>query len=222
MNIKFSPAPDGKPLYLIDLDIDRKIIEELKDENWVPITPTHLDDYYTKRNRIDGSLKGSIVNELSKYIHSNKFKKIILDLVWKDIIFQHKWGPRLNYEKIDNITKTEFSYSKDIPGFSTDFHLENRSQIAFGMIYFMEHDDPKCSTYFYQNELREHEFRIPTGLGKGWLCINTHWGWHEGWNKSDNDRFSSSLNLCFDMFNSGVVQPNDATLQYIRGESTQI
>jgi hypothetical protein len=221
MNIKFTPVEQGHCLYYIDMEVDPSMLSELKNQNWVSITPTHLDEYYTKRQRIDGNLNGSIVNSMSTYMHS-EFKKVIINLIWKDIMFQHKWGPRLNYDKLDKITKSEFGFNKDLPGFSTDFHLENRSQIAFGMIYFMEQDIPECSTYFYTSESKNNPIRIPTGMGKGWLCVNTHWGWHEGWNNSNNDRYSSSLNFCLDMFNDGPVTENDATIKYIRGESGTI
>lgn len=222
MNIKFTPDPSGRPLYFIDFDIDEKILEELKQENWKSITPTHLDDLYTKRQYIDGDAKGKLVNEVCQYMWSPEFKKTLLDLVWKDFMFQNKWGPRLNYEKLDDITIAEFQIHKDKPGFSTDFHLENRSQIAFGMIFFMHGDDPDRSTYFYQTENRDSPMQMPSGMGKGWLCVNTHWGWHEGWNKTTEDRYSASINFTFDMFTSGAVTPDDPTIKYIRRESDTI
>jgi hypothetical protein len=222
MNIKFIPDPFGKPLYYIKLDVDESILEELKQESWVSITPTHMDDFYTKRHRIDGYLKGQEVVKVAEYLRSAEFKQILLDLVWKDMMFQHKWGPRLHYDKINDITITEFGFDKDSPGFSTDLHLENRCQIAFGKIFFMTEDREDSSSYFYSSEHRDDPTRVPTGMGLGWLCINTHWGWHEGWNKSNQDRYSSSFNFTFDMFHTGYVRKDDPTIKYIRGESDTI
>lgn len=222
MNITFTPCPDGRPLYFIDLEVNSQILEELKQENWVSITPTHMDDLYTKRHRLDGNITGQHVIDVSQFTRSSEFKKTLLDLVWKDIMFQHKWGPRLNYDKINNITITEFGFNKDLPGFSTDLHLENRCQIAFGMIYFMTEDAKDRSTFFYRTANKNDPIRIPTGMGKGWLAINTHEGWHEGWNQSNEDRYSASLNFTFDMFHEGHVKSDDPTIKYIRGESDQI
>jgi hypothetical protein len=221
-NVTFTKDPEGRPIYYINLEIDNTILEELKEENWVPITATHLDDMYTKRHRINGSPKGKLVASVMNYFLSPEFKETMVDLVWKDKMFQHKWGPRLSIEKIKKMTTVEYGYDMDVPGFSTDLHVENRCQIAFGKIFFTEEDNENISSYFYETKFRESGLRMPTGMGIGWLCINSENGWHEGWNKGTEKRYSSSLNFAFDIFNDGHVTADDATIKYTRGESEEI
>jgi len=224
MNITFTLDPNNRSIYYINLEVSPEILEELKQENWVPITPTHLDEYYTKRHRLDDGygIKGLLVRKVYTFMRSSEFKKTMLDLIWKDMTFQHKWGPRLNYEKINNCTIVEFGFDKDCPGFSTDLHLENRCQIAFGKIFFVPEDAENKSSYFYRTINRDDPLRVPVGMGLGWLCVNTHEGWHEGYNASEEDRYSSSINFTFDIFNNGHVKSDDATIKYIRGEAASI
>ena len=222
MKVTFTPDPNGLPLYLVDLEVGDQLLDELKQENWVSITPTHNDDAYTKRNRIDGAIKGKQVIEVSQFMRSPEFKKLVLDTVWKNKMFQHKWGPRLNYKKLNKATITEFGFNKDQPGWCTDLHLENRCQIAYGMMYFIPQDSEERSTYFYSTKNRDNPWRFPTGMGKGWLLINTDEGWHEGWNRGTEEKYTASFNFTFDIFHEGRVKADDATIKYIRGESDQI
>ena len=183
-------------LYRVNIDATQ-IKQELPDQPWRKEEPywradENLERYHLeKHDAVTGTPKICL-----DYFHSTEHKSRLLDLLFASEKFNMLWGwpNRTEFEKVTTV------YSKfvlDKPGYYTDFHADSHKQIAFGMIYFIEGDDPSQSTYFYSDKLKQQTTRIPTGMGQGWLVINNNDAWHEGGNKSTQDRYCLQFGLNF-------------------------
>lgn len=103
--------------------------------------------------------------------------------------FQSHWG--LDYkEQIINNTKTSCYFICDKPGFSTGTHIDNKTQVCTGMLFFNSTDDVEHSTTFYTSPSGDNPVRISSKYGNGWYAANTYSNYHIGANTSLRNRYS--------------------------------
>ena len=201
MNLEFTSVTDI--LYTIDCDdktILNQIFLQLPTAPWLfcppadgnPKNAVDIIDYN------DNSLLSAEMQTFESWIHSQDFKQQILNLLFANSEFMHQWGqPRRDL--FDRLTVLRAGWVRTPPDFANySWHLDNRSQVAFGMIYFIQGDDPGQSTYFDTVPNTPHQ-RIPTGLGQGWFVINHQRALHCAMNDTDQYRhclkFTLNLNV---------------------------
>jgi hypothetical protein len=125
---------------------------------------------------------------------SQDFKQQLLDLLFANSEFMDIWG-QPQRKRFDAVTRVSADWTRTPPRLTNySWHLDCRSQVAFGMIYFIPGDDPRQSTYFDTVPNTPHQ-RVPTGLGRGWLVINHHRARHCAVNDTDQYRYCLKFTL---------------------------
>ena len=161
-------------------------------ENWEPNSTaygqTDFNNRYTIRNINDPNFK-TVVD----YFFTMEFKDSIVDALYSAPLFAGYWS--IGPDKMKSITKTFGTAVQDRPGHTTALHLDNRLLVATGMCYLIDGDDEQQSTIFYTDDKYSNPLRMHTGWGKGWLAANMHDSWHEGFNRSNNNRHSILFGL---------------------------
>lgn len=182
-----------------DLPYD-KILESLSEEIWEPESVGLMKGYrqYAKRYTINGSKRQNsissnpILKDITDYLRSDIFKNYVIDKLY-ETDFRKWWG--LDKETMKNITSSWGAFVKDSPNTRVALHLDNRTLVATGMIYFIQDHQKNQQTTFYKTENKDDPLEIPTGLGKGWIAANSYNSWHEGINFSTVDRYSALIGI---------------------------
>jgi hypothetical protein len=120
---------------------------------------------------------------------SEAFKQQIINILYQDSVFRGCWkNPSVT--KINNMTTLDAIYIRTPARYlEHPWHTDDIQQVAFGMIYFTDQDNPLCSTWFDTGNPR-YLLRIPSGPGQGWMCINSNEARHCGMNDTDQPRYS--------------------------------
>ena len=124
----------------------------------------------------------------------------LLEEISKFPNFVEHWGLADINDLVKNV-KTTCHFVCDKPGYTTGVHLDCKSQVCTGMLFFNKEDDLKQSTTFYTSPNKDNPIRISSEYGNGWFSANTYWGHHIGGNNSSRDRYAlifiSNLNLTY-------------------------
>lgn len=171
---------------------------ELDNEDWIP----HGEIGEVGNNPWPGTRykvlrpkeENQRLTELWHYVCSDWLKKTFIQWMYaniRNIDIDWDWKP----ENMYNSCHIHGEFTKDMPGFVNDIHTDYRKLVSTGMIYLSAGDNPDISTYFCDNLERKNQFRIPSGMGDGWWHANGNDTWHEGWNKTDQPRYSILLAL---------------------------
>ena len=174
------------------------LMPELENEDWIP----HGDLGEVGNNPWPGMRfkvtrpkeENRRLSELFDYTCSDWLKKAFIEWMYKyipNINVDWDWHPENMYKSCH----LHGEFTKDMPGFVNDIHTDYRKLVATGMIYFSRGDDPNISTYFCDDLERKNQFRMPSGMGDGWWHANGNDTYHEGWNRTDQPRYSMLLGL---------------------------
>ena len=107
----------------------------------------------------------------------------------KHHVFQETWG--LDYaDQIINNTTLSCHFICDKPGYNTDVHIDARTQVCTGMLFFNSVDDADQATTFCTNYRGDNPLRMSSKYGTGWYMANTHDGWHIGANNTQRNRYA--------------------------------
>jgi len=183
----------------LELPFDRaQIIQELDDEAWVPhgeISPVGHNPWPGMRFKcLRPQWKNQALTGVSRYFGSVEFKRQAIDWMYQEYHgIDVTWG--MSADEMCRRSRTHIEFTKDMPGFVNDIHTDYRQLIATGMIYFSDHDTPDLSSYFYTDQHRSNPTRMTTAFGDGWWHMNNYDTWHEGWNRTDQVRYSGLLGL---------------------------
>lgn len=122
------------------------------------------------------------------------FKRQLLSVLFANQEFLMNWGmPELEY--FDQLTQLTASWVCTPANYvNHPWHIDNRSQVAFGMVYFTEQDNVLHSTWFDTGQYG-HLLRVPSAPGQGWMVVNTDQARHCGMNATDRVRYSFKFNL---------------------------
>lgn len=175
-----------------------QIIHELESEEWVPhgmVAPVGHNPWPGTRFKcLQPKWENQALTHISNYFNSDVFKRRMINWMYEHYqSIDVTWG--MSAEEMFNKSLTHIEFTKDLPGFVNDIHCDYRRLIATGMIYFSEVDNPDLSTYFYDTKDRVNPIRMSTNFGDGWWHMNYHNTWHEGWNRTDQVRYSGLLGL---------------------------
>lgn len=183
----------------LELPFERaQIIQELDSEDWVPhgdVAPVGHNPWPNTRYKcLRPQWEHQALTAVSRYFGSVEFKRQAIGWMYQEYHgIDVTWG--MSAEEMCRRSRTHIEFTKDMPGFVNDIHTDYRQLIATGMIYFSEHDTPDLSSYFYTDQNRSNPTRITTAFGDGWWHMNNYDTWHEGWNRTDQVRYSGLLGL---------------------------
>jgi hypothetical protein len=179
----------------LDLDVDySRLIEILEKESWVPDRGAYGQGDFVSRYYLEwDKISDPVLKDLQDWSCSDSFRRCIIDRLYSEPAFAGHWS--IDPDTMFRITASSGRFLKDLPGFGAGVHLDNRLQVAAGMIYFINGDDADQSTVFYIDQNKNSPLRIHTGHGQGWIAANMHDSWHDGWNRSDQTRYSMILSL---------------------------
>lgn len=194
---------DAKFVYLKDfvfqLELDHgfeknQIINDFQNEEFEEPPGAYGQTGFSLRRDVeDKKIKSPRLQIISDYFRSDIFKKLMIDTFYSRSGFAGNWA--ISPERMFEITVSLGNIVCDKPGHNTNIHLDNRCLVAAGMCYFSEQDDPDISTYFFDTKERTNPIRIPTNFSTGWLAANMHDSWHDGYNKSNYDRYTVMYGL---------------------------
>jgi len=141
-------------------------------------------------------------NDLRTYCHDIKspILKEIFDSVVKHIplllaemsdqpVFQEKWSFDYKGQILNNVT-TDCFFVCDKPGYNTDIHIDCRTQVCTGMLFFNKVNDTDQITKFYTTHNKDNEICMSSEYRKGWYAANTHDCWHLGVNNTNRNRYA--------------------------------
>ena len=183
----------------LELPFERaQIIQELDSEDWVPhgeVAPVGHNPWPNTRYKcLRPQWKHQALTAVSRYFGSVEFKRQAIDWMYQEYHgIDVTWG--MGAEEMCRRSRTHIEFTKDMPGFVNDIHTDYRQLIATGMVYFSDHDTPDLSSYFYTDQNRSNPTRMTTAFGDGWWHMNNYDTWHEGWNRTDQVRYSGLLGL---------------------------
>jgi hypothetical protein len=130
-----------------------------------------------------------LLQEILKFVSSDLVKKQVIDQLYKDFPNISNTWEGWDSSTMFNVTLWGGQFLKDSPGYRLEKHLDTRLQIATGLIYFTEKDDANWTTTYYTDQYGKDALRIENNFCDGVLHINDHDTWHEGWNRSNCDRY---------------------------------
>ena len=184
-------------VYSVNLDLGctyDEIIQDLSNESWTPDRGAYGQGDLVERYYIEwDQIKNPRLQRIQDYACSDGFRRSVIDRLYSEPLFAGHWS--IGPNEMFHATASSGRFLRDRPGYHCGLHLDNRLQVASGMIYFANGDDESISTTFYTTEARRDPVRIPTGFGAGWIAANMHDSWHDGWNRGDHDRYSMLLSI---------------------------
>lgn len=169
---------------------------ELEQEDWRPYgmeTAVKHDAWTGKRYKVHRP-KGQRLCAIQDFFAQDSTRDYVIDCLYRDKeILQINWQMYPWRMSMNSILHAEFT--RDLPGFHNGLHCDMRRLIGTGMIYLVDRDDPDLASCFYANPNYEDPVMIPTGYGRGWVHSNDWDTWHDGWNRTNEVRYSILLAL---------------------------
>lgn len=180
------------------------IVAELQQQNWKPDGA----GYGVEGNNPDLMLRwklyepptSPLLSEIHAYVAGKQFKSEVYNTLYSNPAFNADWGVP---QDVMELRTTPFcSFLKDKPGFDSPLHLDTRSLVVSGMIYFIDDHETNKVTNFYTDNKRSNKIAITPGFGQGWMLGNIHDTWHDGANHGTTDRYSILYGLALNFFNA--------------------
>lgn len=204
IKIHFSPSAQTRVGYLrLELPFEHaELLAEFENENWInPATTNKIGEDLWGEQRakcMRPKQENKNLMSLFEYFRSNELKRTFIDFLYQAspmLKNDWEWTP----EDMFASTDLHGHFVKDYPGFVNVLHTDYRRLVGTAMIYFNDRDNPDSSSWFYNSIHRDNPMRMPTGFGVGWIHSNGNDTWHEGWNRTDQMRYSALLGLTLDM-----------------------
>ena len=142
-------------------------------------------DSTNRANKYNLSTNQPNISAIHQYILSDEFKQSVIDA-----ILQYKFIERLYpasfLNNLSSYTKIGHCFHKQGQD-KHHLHLDHRTNIAQGLIYFDKHHNPLHSTRVHPKPGVKIESN--TESGNGIMMLNTENSWHEGGNLDTDDRY---------------------------------
>jgi hypothetical protein len=171
-----------------------QIHEELIREDWKE-SFGHADYWGGYRSSCNKPIeKNQKMNHIIRYLRSNEFKLQFVNEIYRlSPDTKSRWN--MSVEEMVSHTNLSSTFLKDKPGFVNELHTDYRVLVGTALIYLGKEDNTDLSTMFYTSESRDRPFRMTTNFGDGWIHSNRNETYHEGWNRTDEDRYGIILGL---------------------------
>lgn len=142
-------------------------------------------DNTNRRNKYVLSTTQPNISAIHQHILSEEFKQSVIDTI-QQYKFIERLYPARFLNNMSSYTKIGHCFHKQ--GYNKHhLHLDHRTSIAQGLIYFDKQHNPLHSTRVHQAQGVVIESN--TMSGNGILILNTENNWHEGGNLSNDDRY---------------------------------
>jgi hypothetical protein len=132
-------------------------------------------------------IKSPILQSIMSTVEANI--PVLLSEINDQPMFQEIWNFRYK-EQILNNTSWTCHIVCDKPGYNTDNHIDCRTQVCTGMVFFNSFDDTDQSTTFYTTHNGDDPIRMSSEFGNGWFSANTQINWHLGANNTQRNRYA--------------------------------
>jgi hypothetical protein len=197
MQINFTPA--SKIVYSIDTVSPpaawQSMLQELQQLSW------HHEPTIGEQGQYAVSClaphviwQDCALRQFQEHFTAPTFKQQLLDVLFTNQEFLMAWAMP-DREYVDAVTKLAVNWIATPARYNHHpWHTDCRNQMAFGMIYFTEQDNPLHSTWFDTGQ-HGHLLRMPSAPGQGWMVINTDQARHCGMNDTDHVRYSLKFSL---------------------------
>ena len=186
-----------------------EVIAELEKENWNPYgaeTAVKHDAWLGKRFKLHRP-KSPILQKITNFFALDSTRDYVIECLYRDKpILGINWQMYPWRMSMNTILHAEFS--KDLPGFENGVHCDMRRLVGTGLIYLTDGDNPNLSSAFYDHPDRHNPSRVKTGYGTGWIHSNDWNTWHDGWNRTDQTRYSILLGLTLKLEHQPTADDN--------------
>lgn len=192
-----------------------EIVSELEKEDWRPFgmdTSVPHDRWPGKRYKVLNP-KSHLLNTIRDFLQSGDIHRYMIEKLYENHQSLQVTWQMYPWRAIQN-TSLHVEFTKDMPGFENGIHLDTRMLFGTGMIYLTEHDDERWASGFYNDLHKNNPVTIPSGFGQGWIHANDYDTWHDGWNRTDQIRYSMLFALTLRLENQPMPSdriPTDAT-----------
>jgi hypothetical protein len=174
------------------------LLSEFENEEWV--NPRLFNNHETDNwgnfrfKCMNPKSENRKLRELKDFFSSEELKYKFVHWLY-DTDESMKWEWDWDPDEICRHTWLHGEFSKDTPGFENVIHTDFRKLLATGLVYWAKEDDPDLSTVFYDDLNRSNPVRMTTNFADGWFHSNGNNTWHEGWNRTNQMRYSTLLGL---------------------------
>jgi len=201
MRLEITPLRSNLEKLKLTIPYSKKIVlDELAKENWIDHKDSEIKANAGHLYRaVLPRPQSEILKELLNFVCSEQVKNQVVDTLYTDFPQIGSLWEGWSNEQMKQHTIWGGQYLKDSPGFKLEKHLDTRLQVATGLLYFTEYDNPNWSTVYYTDKIGSDKLRITNEFGEGVLHINEYDTWHEGYNKSDQDRYLMIVGLLIDV-----------------------
>lgn len=184
---------------------------ELDQETWKPYsadTSVKHDVWPGHRYKLHRP-RGKKLCQIIEFFGQDSTRDYVIACLYRDkpsweVNWQmYPWRMSLN-------TELHAEFTKDLPGFHNGIHCDMRRLVGTGMIYLVDRNDQNLASAFYDNPMRDNACVVETGYGLGWVHSNDWNSWHDGWNRTEQVRYSILLGLTLKLQHQpGCTDPAD-------------
>lgn len=192
MHIIKSIVEDGPMLYQLEFEVPNGL--EFEQVSWRSVGIPGGQDENSKwllRYVNNGQNSFDHLPVLSKFIKSLQYaQEILLVKLWESPVFQQNWANVNNIDQMKANISPYYELCKDLPGFATGIHVDTRTCVTAGMVFFNKSEIKEKSTVFYSTKASDFPKIMPCAPGQGWYSANWADSWHSGGNSSNDVRYS--------------------------------
>ena len=172
------------------------VLENLAQENWIDHSDSVVkaNDGHNGRSVLPNP-SSLILKDMLEFLSSETVKLKVIAQLYKDFPHIKNLWEGWTEEQMHNHTVWGGQYLKDMPGFYLGKHLDTRLQVATGLIYLNDSDNIDWSTFYYTDKAGSDQYRIPNNFGQGVIHLNEYDTWHEGYNRTNKDRYLIIMGL---------------------------
>ena len=191
MRLDISPIRNNLSSLQLTLNSPKiTVIEHLEKENWIEHKESKVkaNDGHVNRSVLPHP-QSPLLNDILTFISSDVIKQQVIAQMYQDFPHISALWEGWSQDQMNTHTVWGGQYLRDRPGFYLETHLDTRLQVATGVIYLNDTHDIDWSTFYYTDKLKTDKLRISNDFGQGVLHINDHDTWHEGYNKTNKNRY---------------------------------
>lgn len=173
-----------------------ELIAELEQQEWRPYgmeTAVKHDVWTGKRYKVHMPTTPRL-QQIQQFFREDSTRDYLIECLYRDKpILQVNW--QMYPWRMSVNTELHAEFTKDLPGFENGLHCDMRRLVATGVIYLCDGNDENLASCFYDTPMRDNPQIVETGYGMGWVHSNDFNTWHDGWNRTEQTRYSILLGL---------------------------
>lgn len=197
IKIEILPKSHNYSTLKVTFPWDREeLITELDQQEWQPYgmeTAVRHDAWTGKRYKVHRPTTPKL-QKISQFFRESSTRDYLIECLYRDKnILQINW--QMYPWRMSMNTELHAEFTKDLPGFENGLHCDMRRLVATGVIYLCDGNNEDLASCFYDTPMRDNPQIVETGYGMGWVHSNDWNTWHDGWNRTNQIRYSILLGL---------------------------